>query len=309
MASRHRGAGPVASPRVRGTRARFGTVLFASSALFAVWLPRIPDVQARLGLDDKTLGLALLGQGVGTLLGSLASARMGAPSTTRRVALIATGIYCSSVVTAAIAVNVIMLFAALMVVGACASVLDVAANAEAAHLESAGAPGVLPHLQGMYSLGTLRGAALGALGAGLHAEALPYVGTLACTAAAAALLALAGVGTCRETYRTEIRPTHAVAARRGALGVAAFAALFVEAVVSDWSAAYLRAVLGASPSVDGTGFLAFSATMAVGGIAAPTLLGRWPAWSLARGGACGILGGGTVVVIAPTPLLAVVGFG
>ena len=45
--------------------------------MFAAWTPHIPEVKDRLGLNDGTLGLALLGAPVGSVIAMLAA---GAPS-------------------------------------------------------------------------------------------------------------------------------------------------------------------------------------------------------------------------------------
>lgn len=53
--------------RRKSIQAVFFLHAFAGGGLF----PRTPDIQAELGLDKATLGLALMGQPVGTLLSIL----------------------------------------------------------------------------------------------------------------------------------------------------------------------------------------------------------------------------------------------
>ncbi len=60
------------------SRARWAVlmVFFTNGAGFATWAPRIPTVQADLGLDAGTLGLALGGGGLGGLIFTLFSGMM-----------------------------------------------------------------------------------------------------------------------------------------------------------------------------------------------------------------------------------------
>jgi MFS family permease len=81
-----------------------------------------------------------------------------------------------------------------------------------------------------------------------------------------------------------------------------------EGAVLDWSAAWLRGDLGASPSVAATAFAAFSAAMAVGRFGGDWLRHRWGAAVLVRASAAiAAIGLGSALLIA-TPLAAVVGF-
>ncbi|MET0578843.1 MAG: MFS transporter, partial [Ilumatobacteraceae bacterium] len=48
-------------------------MFFVNGATFASWSPRLPEVQADLGISDAALGLTLVGVGVGGLAASLFS--------------------------------------------------------------------------------------------------------------------------------------------------------------------------------------------------------------------------------------------
>ena len=56
-----------------------GTVFFVNGASFANWLPRIDEVRDAIGAGNGGLGAALLGGGLGGMLGSLAAARLLRP--------------------------------------------------------------------------------------------------------------------------------------------------------------------------------------------------------------------------------------
>ena len=51
-------------------------VFFLESSVLGHWIPRIPDIKARLGLGDAELGLALLCLPLGTLVGLALAGRV-----------------------------------------------------------------------------------------------------------------------------------------------------------------------------------------------------------------------------------------
>ena len=53
--------------------AAIGAVFFVNGASLSSWTPRLPELQAELGISDAALGLTLLGGGIGGLLASLVS--------------------------------------------------------------------------------------------------------------------------------------------------------------------------------------------------------------------------------------------
>ena len=52
-------------------------IFFANALSIAVWLPRIPDVKAKLDMDVWTMAKCLMAFPVGTMLGFLFAARLG----------------------------------------------------------------------------------------------------------------------------------------------------------------------------------------------------------------------------------------
>ena len=103
---------------------------------------------------------------------------------------------------------------------------------------------------------------------------------------------------------------HFVLPTRAALGLGAlaFLVLMTEGAVLDWSAAWLRGDLGASPSVAATAFAAFSAAMAVGRFSGDWLRRRWGATVLVRASAGMAAAGLALALLLATPLAAVIGF-
>jgi len=93
------------------------------------------------------------------------------------------------------------------------------------------------------------------------------------------------------------------------LGLIAFCSATSEGAVSNWSAVYLTQVLGTTASLAALGFAAFSMTMTVGRMVGDALCKRFAPVAIVRMG--GLLAGlGLLaVVLAPSPAVAMVGFG
>src|SRR5213083_2984532 len=56
-----------AARQVRGAQIGVAAVFFAHGVLFSSWAAHIPHVKARLGVDNGTLGIALLGAPAGSV--------------------------------------------------------------------------------------------------------------------------------------------------------------------------------------------------------------------------------------------------
>src|SRR3984893_964757 len=112
------------------TSARIATslVFFLHGITGGMFAARIPAIQANLGLGVGTLGLALLGGGLGTLLVMLPTgaliARRGSRLVTRWSALPMS----LSLACLALASDGVSLFGAMLVWGASSAALDVAMN-------------------------------------------------------------------------------------------------------------------------------------------------------------------------------------
>ncbi|HEY3107695.1 MAG TPA: MFS transporter, partial [Chloroflexota bacterium] len=266
-----------------------------------MWIARIPAVQERLGLGVGALGLALLGAGIGTLVAMIPAgalvARHGSRAMVRWTALPAAG----SLALLGAAGDGPTLFVALVVWGAGNSALDVAMNAQGSALERRLGRPIMSSLHGLWSLGNMTGAAIGAFlaaaGVGVQFHLLAAAPVLL-----AALLLAAGrlaAGDGGQGGAALVRPRGALLA----LAVVAFCAVTVEGAMFDWAGVYLRRVLDAPEATAASAASFFSAAMAAGRLGGDQLTARLPALSLAR--ACALLAalGIAAIVLAPAPPL------
>lgn len=161
----------------------------------------------------------------------------------------------------------------------------------------------------MFSLGGMLGAAsagwLATLGLplSLHLTGLAALLILANLTFAPILLRLADFR--RPAGKMRLRLPGKAVALFALLG---FCFILAEGVVGDWSAVYLRNVLGSDAFLAGMGFAGYSFAMAIGRFSGDALLLRFGARTLVSGG--GLLGaaGMLLAVFSPDPLLAISGF-
>lgn len=293
--------------QLRRAQLAIGLVFLANGAIFGSWAPHIPLVQERLGLGPAVLGAALLAMAAGALcsmlLAGAAIGRFGSAPVTRATGLL----MCVALPWAALAPSLPALVAALACLGAANGMMDVAMNAHGVAVETRLQRPIMSSLHGMFSLG-------GLLGAGLGGLALGWLSPTAHVLAAALGLAMIAFLAMRWLLpgRVDVGDAgfHFVAPRRAALGFGAlaFLVLMSEGAALDWSAAWLRRDLGASPSMAAMAFAGFSAAMAAGRFAGDRLRRRWGAVPLFRGSALLAAGGLALAVLLATPLTAVLGF-
>lgn len=223
------------------------------------WLPRLPEIRDRLGMSLAAVGLTLAVGNVGGLLGSGISGRVVDRFGARAAALHPAGLVLAMLPLIAFAPSPVLLAAAVFVMAIADSVADVGMNALAVRLQEVRSRSVFTRLHGLWSIGTLVGAAVStgaiAVGIGLGAQ---LVGT-----AIVSLIAL--VAASRVLPPTERRPRprphYGVAF---ALALAGGAAALIEGTPSDWSAIFLTDVLDASAAVAGGGFIAVTVGMLAG---------------------------------------------
>jgi hypothetical protein len=281
-------------------------VFFANGLLFASWTAHIPQVQARLGLNDATLGLALLGAPAGSVAAMAASARL-LPRLGSRLMVQATLLgYCAAGPLVGLAGSVGWLFAALFGWGAFQGSLDVSMNTQAVAVERAAARPLMSWLHAWWSIGAFAGA-----GAGVAGVALGL--TLTVQLLWLGLIALVSAGWL--TWRMRPDPGQNASAGRGAgagqgrprtlsgpvlvLGAIAAASMLCEGAAADWGAVYLRGSLHVAAAIGGLGYAAFALTMVATRLAGNRLLTVLPVRRLLPGlaalatvgVAAGLLGG------------------
>lgn len=314
---------PAASPAI-ASRARAGdatnrtqraatiAVFVSHGLLFASWTAHIPQVKDRLGLSDGTLGLALLGAPIGSVLAMFVVARLLPRFGSRRLVQVSLLGYCISGPLAGIAGSLPALFAALFAWGAFQGTLDVSMNTQAVTVERAAGRPLMSGFHASWSIGAFAGAGIGALGVAAGLSLAPQLLLLAVP-----VLLIAGGLTTRMLpdpaapagpAAGQPPPRRAVRLSRPVLvlGAIAFASMLCEGASADWASVYLRGSIHVSAGEAGLGYTTFALAMVVVRLSGNRLLARFRRrWLLpvlaaiaTAGFTAGLLGGTAATVIA-----------
>ena len=296
----------VVSPGDRRARAATAVVFFVTGFVVAAWATRIPAVQERLGLSPGTFALAVAGLEAGALAGLPAGGALVARLGSRPCLRLGFAVYPTALLGVALAPGLAWLTAALAVMAAANSVVDVAMNAQGVELERRYRRPILSGLHAAHPMGMLAGGLAGTAAAAAGLAVLPHF-ALAATAGL-----LAGLAATRHLAVEPRQPGQALLARPDGrlllLGTIAFCAFLLDGAASNWSAAHLHDEHAASPALAAAGFSAFTAALALARLAGDRLIARLGRLRVVQ--ASGLLAatGATVVAAAPTAPLALLGW-
>lgn len=283
-------------------------VYFAEAVTMGTWFPRIPDVQAALGLGPAQLAIALLGSSTGGFIASMFAPRLIERITPRRAMMLGFLLYCLALELPGWAWDTWSLLAALFIMGLTYVLIDLSMNVEAARIQQSTGRRIMSKCHGFWSLGSICGLLVGAMFAGLHTDLrwqAVIVGVVAVPVGALLGKALPVIA---PAVRAKVRefpvtlPTPALAT----LCIFAFGVLLAELTTRNWGAVYLREALGASPALGGIGLAEFSLFMAIGRLSGDRLTERFGPVVLGRGAAALAVVGVGLLLVAHGPIVAAV---
>ena len=288
----------------------FGAFFIYSFGLGGIF-PRLADIQHRLGVEQGTLGFALIGTACGTLI----SLTFAAPLLERigfRVILILIPLLAALFALASFATGPVMLFLLLLPVGITIGCIEIIINLEADRTEHLLGRRLMNRSHGFWSLGFFTA---GLVGAGFaQAGVSPQLDLMLMVPVVlvATLLVLGNFRPAphRATTQTAApprlaRPTPAILV----LVAVTLSAMILEGAGSDWSAIYMRDEFHAAPFIIGISagvgamMQAFSRFFADGFVErhSPVVVARF---------LLSVLGlGALVVFFAPSDVVALIGLG
>jgi MFS family permease len=289
-------------------------VFFLQPVAFGSWLPRIPEVQAAMGLGPAALAIALLGLPVGTLLtlpfaGPLVG-RIGA-----RTAIL-TGFVFYSIAASlpVLAPDPVLLFIALMLAGSAISFVELGLNVEADLVEKSTGRLIMNTSHGCWSLGIMAGSLIGSgfAAAGVAPGiAVPLLAFIVLPIALAAGWALPALNDREQADNGQAKRSAWSLPGPALIGVClfVFGITMTEGAMADWSAIFLRDALGAEGGLVGLGYSVFAFMVAAGRFGGDFLKRRLGSVNAAR--LCGTLAvaGAVLLFIAPSVEMALIGFG
>jgi MFS family permease len=264
-------------------RAATAAIFFLNGFGFATWVSRIPAVRQALNLTDGALGTALLATAVGALVAFPLTGRASAISGASALTL-ATGLaYCVVLPGPTFAGGLPTLALLLFLFGAANGAMDVSMNALAVEVETFVGKPIMSSLHGMWSIGGLAGAGVGALFAQQDISPQLHLLVVALILAAGILVARHWVPPSQphaspESVAHFARPEAAMLGLSGII----FCAFLIEGAMADWSAVLLHDSLHTTAASAALGYAAFSLAMTSMRFAGDRLVVQWGAVRLLR---------------------------
>ncbi|MFC6065561.1 MFS transporter [Streptomyces ochraceiscleroticus] len=301
---------PSALPRqLRRARWSVALVFLVHGSVTGNFATRVPWIQEHTGVSAGQLGLALafpaIGASLAMPLAGRISHRFGARTALRGLL----ALWTLALTLPALSPNLYTLCGALLVYGATAGMSDVAMNALGVETENRLDRPIMSGLHGMWSVGALLGSAAGTVAAHTGTDARLHL------ALAAGVLTVLGAVFCQGVLDLRSAPDEHPPPRfalppKSALiiGAVGFCAVFAEGASLDWSAVYLRDVLGTSAGLAAGSTTAFACTMAAARLAGDHVVARFGAVRTVRTSGVLATAGGLLIIAAQHPAMAVAGF-
>jgi MFS family permease len=187
-------------------------LLFLANGLShpSLW-PRFPEIRDAVGATDATLGLALLGTGVGGVLGSMLAPLVTRRLGTARAATVTAVALALATMTVGVAPSVLALFGAFALMGVSDGVADISQNALMFDVQRTGERSLASRMHAVWSLGALGGTAIGTAAATVGVSVLAQTAVLAVVATGLVVAARGAVGRVRTGITgsdTQLPATH-----------------------------------------------------------------------------------------------------
>jgi MFS family permease len=295
--------------QVRNARYAVAAVFAVHGAVAGSFASRVPWVADHASVSAGQLGLALAMPALGASVAMPLAGRISHVLGGRAAQRLLLAAWTLTLMLPGLAPNLLTLCLALFMFGATAGMADVVMNAIGVEVENLLDRSIMSGLHGMWSTGALLGSAGGTLAAHLEADGRLHFMIASAVLTVAGLVACSWVLDVRAAVDEEPPPRFTLPPRSALLiGAIGFCAVFAEGASLDWSAVYLRDVLGSSATLAAACTTGFTLTMALARFAGDPVVDRFGAVRSVR--VCGVLAacGGVLVVAAPHPAVAMTGF-
>ncbi len=306
-------------PVLRRSAMATGLVFALSGLVQASWVSRLPEVRTRLHADPGSLGLALLGIAVGSILATPMTGRLVRRFGSRTVVAASCGLSTLALVGASLVQSVVELGLVLFVFGIGYGSWDVAMNIHGHGVEASAGKAWMPRYHAAWSVGSFLGAGLGALAVAIGVPVAAHF-SVASAGVFAAVLGLLMLFLADDDATSDSELDDAASAARQEqragrlfslslllLGVVLGCSTLIEGAASDWLAIYFDDVRHVTPAAGAAAFTTFAVAMA-----ASRGAGTWTINWLGRAGAVrassavALVGVG-MLLLSPVVALAYVG--
>lgn len=264
---------PLAQRRLH--RIAVSSFFFLAGVCFFSWASRIPDIQAKLQVNNAALGGILLCLPIGLLTSLPAAGFLVAKYGSRIIVILSAILYAATLPMLGIAGSTIQLMVTLFVFGFGGNMMNISINTQAVSTETLYHKPIMASFHGIWSMAGFAGAAVGTIMVRFHV--IPPYHFLCITAAATLILVIFSGNLMRkDSNRDQKQPIFARPDKSILnFGLIAFCAMICEGAMSDWSGIYFAKVVKPDPAWVTVGFTAYVCTMATG-----RFVGDWVAYKL-----------------------------
>lgn len=273
--------------------------------------PRLGDLQRALGIDERTLGFALIGTATGTMVSLTLASRWLDRLGHRTVLMLGIPLLAAVYAAASWASGPLALYGLLLPAGLCIGAVEIVVNLEADRVEHQLGQRIMSRAHAFWSIGFFAAGLIGAGVAQLGVSVQAHLAAMVVVIALASVVLLRGFQPAShrpDGHRGEAphwaRPTRITAV----LVAATLAAMVLEGAGAEWSAIYMRDVFAASPFSAGAAVAVGAAAQALARLVADPFVQRHGPVRVARTLQLLLGAGATLVLLAPQPALALLGF-
>ncbi|MDX8524723.1 MFS transporter [Mesorhizobium sp. MSK_1335] len=287
--------------------AGFAIYSFAMGNIF----PRLPDIKHAMGIEDGTLGLALIGTPIGTLIALTLATPILERVGFRRALLLLVPLLAIAYAVAVHAPGPAALFVMLLPVGLVIGSVEIILNVEADRTEFLLQRRIMNRAHSFWSIGFFGAGLFGGALAHLGLSAQLHLALVVPMVAVATALFLAGFEPAPARFAATsdkppmfARPTLPILI----LVAVTLSAMLMEGASMDWSAIYMRTVFEAGPFVAGITVALFAFSQATTRFFADSFVDRHSPSGVARVLLATMAAGVFIVFFSPLPFISMLGF-
>lgn len=237
---------------------------FIAGLTFSTWASRIPAIQAKLHLSDAGLGGVLFALPAGLMVSLPISGWLVSRFGSRPMMIAAAVFYPAILFLLASSGSVPQLVMSLFLFGILGNVLNIAMNTQAVGVEALYGRSVMASFHGLWSIAGFTGALIGTLFVSEGLSPLLHFSIVAVLSFALVVFffksSLPHDTGARKAEKLFIKPDKRILL----LGSIAFCSLLCEGAMADWSGVYFKKIVMAPAAMITLGYVAFTATMALG---------------------------------------------
>ncbi len=242
---------------------------FINGFFYGNWTSRIPEIQRFLNINNSVLGTLLFTMALGAILSMPFSGFLTTRFGSKRITQVTGFLFCTMIALLCLVQNIWFVGAIFLLLGISNGSMDVSMNGQAVYVERTMGKAIMSSFHAMFSIGMAIGASVGAGFSKLEISLLTHFWTVAALGAMALLWAA--------QHLVEDAPNEAKKEEEGShfqlptkailpLGIIAFCCMTGEGTMSDWTANYLKNIVGTNDYTAAFGVAVFSGAMTIGRI-------------------------------------------